>query len=61
MNPRYLNWIENKLRDEDPSGNCAEWTLEMQQVFPELIRCAGEVLLKSGLVRAHWWLRTPKK
>lgn len=52
----YSAWIKRKLKQDDPFGQCAEWTLEMQAAFPELRRVRGQVLLSCLWERDHWWL-----
>lgn len=59
MKPEYKEWIKNWLSKNNPYGQCAEATLEMQEVFPELIRVCGhyyEPLWNQE--REHWWLKT---
>ena len=43
----------------NPFAACAQWTLDMQQAFPELIRVRGTVTLSNGWEREHWWLTDP--
>lgn len=59
MKPEHAKWIADKLSTcQKPValGMCAEWTLAMQQAFPDLQRVRGHVYLRSGLERQHWWL-----
>lgn len=57
--PQYSEWVGAKLAaGGDPFGMCAEWTEEMQAVFPELARVRGTVLLSNLWERDHWWLVT---
>ncbi len=55
----YQEWIDAKLKTEDPQTKCAEWTEEMSAVFPELIKVRGQVVLSNLWQRDHWWLVTP--
>lgn len=60
MDQKYQEWIDAKLKSgDDPFTKCAEWTLEMQAAFPELIRVRGQVMLSNLWERDHWWLKTP--
>jgi hypothetical protein len=56
MKNEYEKWIKEKLETESPFLKCSEWTLEMQQDFPELQRVRGTVTLSNGWERHHWWL-----
>lgn len=56
-NPRYLTYIY--LSCAGPmQGRCFNVTLEMQKVFPELVRVPGTVRTYSGYSSDHWWLET---
>lgn len=56
----YKAWIERKLAIEDPFTMCAEWTEQMQEEFPELVRVRGTVMLSCLWEREHWWLVDPE-
>ena len=59
MNQKYQDWIDAKLKSgDDPFTKCAEWTVEMNEAFPELIRSRGQVFLSNLWERDHWWLKT---
>lgn len=55
---RYYEWIDERLRRGSPRTQCAEWTREMVQAFPELKRVRGHVELLNGRP-AHWWCVAP--
>jgi hypothetical protein len=50
----YAEWIAANI--SDPLGKCAEYTLEMQRVFPELTRVRGHYYDIRWGERTHWWL-----
>jgi len=56
MQPKYREWMNRWCLDNDPYGKCAEATLEMQKVFPELIRVRGHYFDAIWGERQHWWL-----
>lgn len=55
---KYRDWIEARLKIEDPLSKCGVWVEQMKFEFPELKRVRGYVMLNSGLERPHWWLVT---
>lgn len=59
MEDKYEEWIKNNI-PEDCYGQCAERTLEMQTVFPELKRVRGHYYGIFHGVRPHWWLKDEK-
>lgn len=59
MNIKYKTWISEYLTKNNPYGQCAEATLQMQKEFPELIRVRGHYYEPLwGQDREHWWLKT---
>ena len=53
----YQEWIDEHYPDYESSyGKCAEATLDMQKVFPELTRVRGHYYCSSWGEREHWWL-----
>lgn len=50
--PKYEKWIKKNVGD--PRHRCAEYTLEMQEVFPELKRIRGHYYAEREY--PHWWL-----
>jgi hypothetical protein len=59
MNLKYEEWINNWNINNDPYGKCSEVTLEMQKIFPELIRVRGHYWDAIWGEREHWWLIDP--
>lgn len=53
----YRAWIDNI--NVDVTNRCAEYTLQMQAAFPELIRVRGHYYHPLLGARPHWWLKTP--
>lgn len=53
MKPAYIDWIKTVV---EPTGRCAEVTLEMQAAFPELTRVRGHYYCPFWGEREHWWL-----
>jgi hypothetical protein len=59
VKPEYKAWIAEWLKTNDPIGKCSAATLEMQKVFPELIRVRGHYYVPMwSQDREHWWLKT---
>ena len=56
MKKEYLDWMNKWNLENDPYGNCAEATLEMQGAFPELKRIRGHYYCVIWGERMHWWL-----
>lgn len=56
IDKKYQDWIDQKLSVADPFIQCAEWTKEMADRFPELKRVRGQVFLSNLWERDHWWL-----
>lgn len=56
MMSEYEDWITDNVTK--PYGKCAEYTEEMQKVFPELIKVRGHYYCIIWGERAHWWLKT---
>lgn len=52
----YIDWIESNVTD--PHLKCAEYTLAMQEEFPELKRVRGYYHDVFDGKRTHWWLVT---
>lgn len=57
MKGKYAQWITENVTDA--YAKCAEYTLTMQQVFPELIRVRGHYDCPIWGSREHWWLVDP--
>jgi hypothetical protein len=56
-NLAWLTWIkEHYPTKESAKYKCAEATLEMQAVFPDLTRHKGHVIDVLGRRHPHWWL-----
>ncbi|MBX9570877.1 MAG: hypothetical protein K2X77_18430 [Candidatus Obscuribacterales bacterium] len=57
---KYFEWIKTNCQPgERVNGKCAERTLEMIAIFPELVRVRGHVyLFGCPEPRSHWWLTT---
>jgi hypothetical protein len=54
MKDKYSNWISENVKEH--YGKCAETTLEMQSIFPELKRIRGHYYCPFWGERTHWWL-----
>lgn len=54
----YDAWIKDNVTET--YSKCAELTLEMLTVFPELTRVRGHYYCIVWGERAHWWLIDPK-
>lgn len=58
MKPEYQDWInENYPTPESARLKCVEATARMVEVFPELGRVRGHVMVVVDL-RPHWWCVT---
>lgn len=57
---KYSEWIiDYERRVGNVSNLCESATLEMQKVFPELIRKRGNIIIPlSNRKPEHWWLQT---
>lgn len=53
----YEEWVQANV--DQTYGKCAEVTLAMQKVFPELVRVRGCYMCPIWGERLHWWLVTP--
>lgn len=56
MYHKHMEWIMRKLTTDSPQANCAEWTIEMNEAFPELKRVRGHYNCLCWGRREHWWL-----
>lgn len=54
MKACYHKWISKNV--QEAYGKCAEVTLEMERVFPELLRVRGHYYCPLWGDREHWWL-----
>ena len=54
MESKYTDWIF--LNVTETLATCAEVTLQMQEVFPELTRVRGHYYCGVWGRREHWWL-----
>lgn len=58
---KYQVWIGQHVPDFQAAyGKCAEVTLAMQAVFPELVRVRGQYHCLIWGERDHWWLTDPE-
>ncbi len=57
MKTKYKKWISENVTQV--LGRCAEITLQMQEVFPELTRVRGHYHCLIWGKREHWWLTAP--
>ena len=53
---KYQLWIDENV--DNPHLKCAEYTLQMQEIFPELIRIRGYYHDPFDGKQPHWWLST---
>ena len=58
MDQKYRDYIQDKYSTRDLAyGKCAEATLNMQKIFPKLVRVRGHVDCSIRGMKEHWWLK----